>query len=357
MCLFYNIAIPQDIYHILQSIFNIIQCQYLWILVKIKYSAHSTAHVLWYCYIVIKFKDMNKQEDIIMNNVLYYIWLAEGLSAGNPKGAKIISDFGSAKEFFEMGHDEIKALPILTAAERDALVQSAPEDFQYVIDKCRQMNVRIVTIHDDEFPDKFRDIPAPPIALYVAGDISGLDEGFNIAVVGTRKASAYSLRTAGNLSYELAKAGAVIISGCAVGIDRMAHTGALQAKGRTVAFIGTGHDRDYPAGSMSFKREIVNAGGAVISEYPPESKVSGHNFPVRNRLMAAIASGVLVVEAPAKSGALITASIAEELGREVLCVPPADIYDARYDGVKPLIRGGATAVMAAGDVWDAFEIV
>ena len=291
-----------------------------------------------------------------MSDVLYSVWLAQGLSAGNPKAAKIISDFGSAKQFFELGIDEINALSVLTASEREALVQSAPDDFQYVLEKCRQMNVRIITIDDDDFPQKLREIPAPPTVLYVAGDISGLDESLNITVVGTRKASEYSLRVAGNLSYEIAKRGAVVVSGCAVGIDRMAHLGALEAKARTIAFIGTGHDRDYPAGSMSFKRDIANGGGAVISEYPPEAAVSGQNFPVRNRLMAGIASGVLVVEAAEKSGALITANLALDFGKEVFCIPPADIYNERYDGVKSLIRSGAVVVTAVDDVFDAFEI-
>ena len=290
-----------------------------------------------------------------MNNALYNIWLAEGLKAGSPKAAKIINDFGSAKQFFELGIDEIKAYPLLTSAEREALSQSAPEDFEAAAEKCRQLGVRIITIEDKDFPQKLKEIPAPPTVLYVAGDISGLDESLNITVVGTRRACEYSLRVAETLSYELAKQGAVIVSGCAVGIDHMAHSGALKAGAKTVAFIGTGHDMDYPAGSMRFKRDVVAAGGAVISEYPPESKVSGQNFPIRNRLMAAVSGGVLVVEAAEKSGALITASIALDFGREVFCVPPSDIFDKRFDGVKEFIRGGAIVVTDASDVLDSFE--
>lgn len=211
----------------------------------------------------------------------------------------------------------------------------------------------LITYVDDQYPAPLREISDPPPVLYVRGQLLPEDRRA-LAVVGTRKASRYGIDAAKDLSYKLAKQGITIISGLALGIDSAAHQGAIEAHGRTIAILGCGIDILYPSENRKLALNIIEH-GAVISEFPLGTKPLGANFPRRNRIVSGLSLGVLVAEAPESSGALITASLAAEQGREVFAVP-ANIYNRNGLGCNRLIQDGAKLVMSENDVLEEFDI-
>ena len=198
---------------------------------------------------------------------------------------------------------------------------------------------------------RLRNIFEPPCLLYVKGSLPTIDEEVAVAMVGTRRASPYGIETAEKLAYGLCRQGAVVISGAAAGVDSASHRGALRAGGRTIAVLGNGLDVVYPAENEWLYRDIA-ASGALISEYPPGTAAEAWHFPARNRIISALSLGTIVVEAPEKSGALITANTALEQGRDVFAVPgPIDAPLSR--GCNRLIADGAAALIT--DSWDVLR--
>jgi DNA processing protein len=207
---------------------------------------------------------------------------------------------------------------------------------------------------DPRFPPSLLDIPDPPIGLFVSGSIDAL-VGDAIAIVGSRRATALGLTIAEQLSRDVASEGLRVVSGLAHGIDAAAHRGALAARGVTVAVLGGGHARLYPARHASLAETIVSNAGSIVSEYPPDCPSYKEQFPERNRLVSGLARGVIVVEASVRSGSLITARCALEQGREVMAVPgPVGAPTSR--GCHRLIKQGAALVEDADDVLNAIGI-
>jgi len=219
--------------------------------------------------------------------------------------------------------------------------------------KAEKFGVEIVTPADDAYPRILRDTPGRPLALYVKGDASALSKP-SIALVGTRRATTYGLSVANRLAHDLAQAGWGVVSGLALGIDAEAHRGAIEAEGVTVGVLGSGLDRFYPEENRALAREMVEKGGAVASEFPFGRPPDRETFPIRNHVVAGLARGVVAVEAPVKSGTLITVSIAAELGRTVMAVP-ARIDSRMSAGCLKLIRDGAILVRNADDVLEAMS--
>ena len=180
--------------------------------------------------------------------------------------------------------------------------------------------MKIIKIEDKEYPEKLRNIYDPPKELYVMGDHSILNN-FGIGIVGTRKASKYGIQITKSLSYGLARKEINIISGLAKGIDTAAHQGTLLAKGKTIAVIAGGFDYIYPKENISLMWNIINSGGAIITEHKKDEKPEAKNFPKRNRIISGLSNGIIVTEAPEKSGSLITAELALEQGKEIFAVP------------------------------------
>ncbi|MCU0766344.1 MAG: DNA-processing protein DprA [Gammaproteobacteria bacterium] len=202
--------------------------------------------------------------------------------------------------------------------------------------------------HDDpRYPPLLADLPGRPVALFVEGD-PGVLSAAQVAVVGSRNPTDGGRRTARAVARELAAAGLCVTSGLASGIDGEAHDGALSAGGATVAVLGTGPDRVYPARHRDLARRVA-AGGALVSEFPPGTPPLPSNFPRRNRIVSGLSLGVVVVEASLKSGSLITARLAADQGREVFAVP-GSIHNPLARGCHALIREGATLAEGAGDV-------
>jgi DNA processing protein len=204
------------------------------------------------------------------------------------------------------------------------------------------------------YPALLAELHDPPARLYVRRESAAILEQPSVAVVGARSCSAYGAQVARALARELAAAGLVVVSGLARGIDGEAHRGALAGGGLTVAVLGCGIDRDYPRAHAELARRIA-ASGAVVSEYPPGVEPAPWQFPARNRIIAGLARATVVVEARHRSGALITADFALELGREVFAVP-GEITSGLSAGTNDLIRQGATPLLAAGDVLEGFGL-
>jgi DNA processing protein len=206
---------------------------------------------------------------------------------------------------------------------------------------------RLVLQGDPEYPALLRQIPLPPPFLLVRGTLAR-EDALSVAIVGSRRATAYGLRMAGRLGRDLAARGATVVSGLARGVDTAAHRGALAGGGRTVAVLGSGVDVVYPPENRDLAREIVRA-GAVVSQFPMGAPPLPHHFPLRNRVIAGLGLGAVVVEAAERSGALITARCAAEVGREVYAVP-GNASSVSSQGTNALIRDGARLVQTWEDV-------
>lgn len=214
---------------------------------------------------------------------------------------------------------------------------------------CRENGVDIITRYDECYPKKLSDIDCPPLVIYCIGDKELLSGERAFTIVGSRDATNYSIKVAERFAENIAAEGHTIISGSALGIDSAAHRGALTGGGKTIAVLGCGVFYDYPKGSGQLKADIVKS-GAVISEYPPiESPVKSY-FTFRNRIIAGLGNGVLVVQAGAKSGSINTANHAISQGKDVFVIPPADIYSDKYKGQSILIRDGAIPVFEPKDI-------
>lgn len=219
--------------------------------------------------------------------------------------------------------------------------------------------VSVTTLFDGNYPESLRELPDPPVVLYSRGSWTPADSERSIAVVGSRMATHYGRFCAKTISHDLAETGVTVISGLARGVDTEAHTGALDAGGRTIAVIGAGLNKLYPRENSGLARRIADGHGAVVSELPMDMPPSRTTFPMRNRIVSGWSRATLVVEAPARSGALITARMAGEQGRDVFCVPgPVNRHSS--DGCHALIRDGAILATSAADIlqdmkWQAPE--
>ncbi len=220
-------------------------------------------------------------------------------------------------------------------------------DVESIARWCHRNHVDIVCHDSETYPSMLSDLPDTPPILFVQGEIIA-DDNVAVAIVGTRHATTYGLKQAEHLAYSLARAGVTVVSGLARGIDAAAHEGAIAGGGRTIAVLGSGHGEIYPSEHQGLAKAVA-AHGALISEYPPYAKPRGGMFPQRNRIIAGLALATLVVEAPDRSGALITARIAMEQNRDVLALP-GPITSRASRGCNQLIRDGAKLIQNVDDI-------
>jgi len=282
-----------------------------------------------------------------MANLKYWLWLSALQGIRGATKLALLEQFQNPETVY-FAEDEVLALVEMQRQEWAALKDRSLDAAEKALADCRRLGLRILTISDAEYPERLKNIYDPPILLYVQGQLPPMDEEVAVAVVGTRHCTPYGIASAENLSYAVASQGALIVSGLAEGIDAAAHRGALRAGKVTVAVIGGGHDLPYPACNRYLYQDIVAGGGAILSEYPPGTEHKGSHFPVRNRIISGLSLGVLVVEAPKRSGALITAHAAMEQGRDVFAVPGP--IDSPYSaGTISLLRDGA---LIAAESWD-----
>ncbi len=280
----------------------------------------------------------------------YWIWLSQSFPYGSETPRNLLSVFKRPDKIYNATQEELEKLDFLTQKDIVSLNRTSLERAENILNDCNNKKIKVVCFDDEKYPKRLKNIYGAPMVIYVLGNIDGIDEQVAISVVGTRVASEYSMKTLKRLCDDLVKCDVLLISGCAVGIDSVAHKSAVDNKKRTIAVLGCGLDINYPVENRDLKVEILKNGGALISEYPPKTAVKGSNFPIRNRIISALSCGVLIGQAPYRSGSLITANYALEQGKDVFCIPPRDIYDKNYSGVSNLIRDGATSVFGAEDI-------
>ncbi|MEZ5626956.1 MAG: DNA-processing protein DprA [Rhodocyclaceae bacterium] len=275
-------------------------------------------------------------------------WLRLTLTPGigGERQRRLLRAFGLPGAIFQASHHAVaevvgdKAATQLRDHDPSALIATT-------LDWLAQPGNHLLTLADAAYPPRLLEIPDPPTLLYVKGDV-GLLNRPGLAIVGARSATPQGESNAAAFAGALAGSGLTIISGLALGIDAAAHGGALDAGGATLAVIGTGADRIYPARNQALARRIVEH-GAIVTEFPLGTPVAAHNFPRRNRIISGLAQGVLVVEAALNSGSLITARLASEQGREVFAIP-GSIHSPQSKGCHRLIRDGAKLVETAEDI-------
>jgi DNA processing protein len=221
------------------------------------------------------------------------------------------------------------------------------------MERLGRLGMEVVTLGDAAYPRLLAQIPAPPPVLYFQGTLIP-EDAVAVAIVGTRRSTAYGREVAGRIAGELAEAGVTIVSGLARGIDGVAHRAAVKAGGRTLAVLGSGVNVVYPAEHGNLAAEIAEH-GAVVSDYAPDTKPDAVNFPPRNRIISGLSLGVVVVEAPSRSGALITCDFAADQGREVFVVPGSVLSQASA-GCNRLLRDGATPVTCAADILEDLHL-
>jgi len=267
----------------------------------------------------------------------------------------LVSALGSATAIFEAGPQDLAAVPEVSRDVVQAIInQRHALDWRQEMSRAASQGVRIVTWVDEEYPEPLRAIHDPPLALYVRGTLRASDRQ-SIAVVGTRRPTHYGREIAAQLASQLARAGFTIVSGMAEGIDAAAHRAALKSNGRTLAVLGGGMNRLYPPSHAELS-EAIAAAGAVLSEFPMDRPPDRTTFPIRNRIVSGLSKGVVVVEAGLKSGAMITARMALEQGRQVFAVP-GRVDSSASQGCHALIREGAPLVTGAADILSEFEIL
>ena len=288
-----------------------------------------------------------------MTDTLFWVWMQQALGVGNHKVDQVLQKLGTPEALYRMSADELRRSGLFAPKEVAAIKATGLAAAKEIVRRAERLKCRLVTPDSPDFPVNLANIDCTPCVLYVLGDLSGLDEIPVLTVVGTRSSTPYGERCAGWLAEDLAAAGCVIVSGLAVGIDYAAHEGALAGGGRTIGLLGCGMDVDYPTKSNALKRRILDAGGALITEFPFGRRADRVNFNIRNRLLSGIASGVVVVQAPAKSGALNTANHANDQNRDVFAVP-GEVGDESMAGCNGLISKGAKLVQDAGSILEEY---
>lgn len=282
-----------------------------------------------------------------MKNSLKWIWLAEKCGYGSSEVLSLVEAFKSIEVIYGADFDAYADAGISERLAEDLCDKSLTRA-THILRTCQATAVRVLCYDDADFPTSLRSLKNPPAVLYCKGKLPDLNRELCISVVGTRKMSEYGMRAAYKIAYEVASAGAVVISGMALGIDGVSSAAAIAAGGKTVAVLGCGIDVVYPREHGRLK-ELIEKHGAVITEYPPSTEPMGAHFPVRNRIISGLGQGTVVIDAPLGSGALITAKNAIIQGRDIYAVP-SNIDSENSSGTNSLIRDGAQAVLCGNDI-------
>jgi DNA processing protein len=275
---------------------------------------------------------------------------------GPQKIKTLLAIFGTAKNIWQADFSALQKalggdiLPERIFLEKQRLDPSAEWE------KLEKAGIRVIDFASPQYPKLLKEIHNPPYLIYTRGELA-FDQLPAIAIVGSRKFSSYGEQLANTFARDLARAGFIIVSGLALGIDAISHTGALEARGKTIAVLGSGIDDEsiYPRANANLAQEIIATGGLIMSDYPPGTPPSRITFPARNRIIVGLSLGTLVVEAGEKSGALISARMALESNREVFAIP-GSIFSPVSIGTNNLIKSGAKMVTCVQDILEEFNL-
>ena len=284
---------------------------------------------------------------------IYWIWLALKLNNQNSVFQRLLDLFNNSPyEIYRADEKELKRAEYLSEFQRKSLLDKNIDEAVSIHNYCKWNRVGVLNYCDSLYPDSLKAMKNPPIILYYLGNLPNLNNRVCVSVVGTRKMTEYGMRSAYKLAYELASSGAVVVSGMALGIDSIAHVGAIAAHGTTIAVLGCGIDVIYPKQHRTLRKYICQY-GAVITAYHPSEPAYKNHFPERNAIISALSEGTLVVEAPKNSGALITADRAAEQSRTVYALP-GSIEEPMSEGPNFLIKNGAVAITEARDILEYY---
>lgn len=287
-----------------------------------------------------------------MSGLKYWLWLTtrQGLDAAGV--LTVLDYFVTPERAYYADREEYDQLPLAPKA-RSGLYSKELDSADRILGDCQRLSLRIMTLRDGDYPERLRQISAPPAVLYVQGKLFDFDEEAAIAVVGSRRPSQYGEMAAAKLGMELAAGGALVLSGIAEGLDTCALKGALKAGGPVVSVLGGGIDVPYPAVNR-YLYEDVAAAGALISEYPPGTEPKGFHFPRRNRILSGLALGVLAVECKLHSGTMSTVRHAMDQDRDIFAIPGA-IDAPMSEGTNWLIQQGAKLVTRGEDILEEYR--
>lgn len=296
---------------------------------------------------------MSKQAAPDIDERVFWMALNRVYGIGAVRFQALLDHFGTAQAAWEAPKTALRAAGLPERALMNLLQMRVSIDVYALWKQLLADEITLMTWNDDEYPRRLKEIDQPPPVLYVKGEITEKDE-WAVAIVGTRRYTDYGHQVAEELGAFLAHQGVTVVSGLARGIDALAHKAALDAGGRTIAVLGSGVDRIYPAENRQLA-ERMQEQGAVISNYAPGTSPEAKNFPPRNRLISGLSLATVVVEAANRSGALITARFANEQGREVFAVP-GKIYAPQSQGTNRLIREGAHPLTRIEDLVEALNL-
>ena len=283
--------------------------------------------------------------------LVHWIWLAHRHGVSDRMKAALLQHFSDPEDIFYA--DCFDGVEGLSESALESLMDKSLASSEEILEKCMRKDLRILTFQDAAYPRRLKNIPDPPVVLYYKGKLPDWDGIPVIGVVGTRRASAYGLTAAKRMGYQISKCGGIVVSGMASGIDGVAMKGALSADGTVVGVLGCGADVVYPLSNRGLFADTERY-GCILSEFPPETPPYKQNFPKRNRIISGLSCGVLVVEAPEKSGSLITARQALDQGRDVFVIP-GNIDVASFAGNFGLLRDGGVPVRSGWDILSEYE--
>ncbi len=282
--------------------------------------------------------------------LIHWLWLATRPDLSDRAKAALLEHFPDAEDLYFADPENFREL---SEEAQKSLQDKNLTQAQKILEECAQKDIHILAYRDAGYPMRLRNIPDPPVVLYYKGRLPDFDGMPLVGVVGTRKASAYGLTAAKRMGYQIASCGGIVVSGMAFGIDGLAMAGALTAGKPVIGVLGCGADIVYPASNKALFAD-TQKNGCILTEFPPGTPPNKWNFPKRNRIISGISCGVLVVEAPEKSGALITARQAADQGRDVFVVPGNIDVDS-CKGSNALLRDGAIAATCGWDVIGEYE--
>ena len=286
-------------------------------------------------------------------STLYYIWLTQGIGYCTTKVKYLYNLYPDIELLYKGGEQELRLCGIFTDNEISKLINTKLSVAEDILKRCNELNFKVYDISMPQYPQRLREIPDAPAVIYISGELPDFEEADTISIVGTRRATVYGIRTSMALGANLSKQGFIVVSGGALGIDCAAHRGVLQSKGKAVCVLGCGIDYPYLLENKELRNAVAST-GALVSEYPPACPAASHNFPQRNRIISALSDGVIVVEAPKKSGSMITVDFALKQGKDVFAV--MGNVDSPYStGSNQLIKDGAVPVTCWQDVYEYYR--
>lgn len=284
----------------------------------------------------------------------YWVAFNKVAGIGPARLTALLAVCGSIEAAWKASIQQLQAANLDKRSQENLLLARRQIDLAAEWQRIGRTGAHVLTWDDEHYPANLRETDAPPPVLYVRGELRPEDM-LAVAIVGTRRASAYGREVAHMAATELVHNNVTVISGLALGVDTVAHRAALEAGGRTIAVLGSGVDQVYPTQNRELADAII-ANGALVSEYPMGTRPEANNFPPRNRIISGLSRGVVIVEASQRSGALITAQFAAEQGREVFAVPGSILHPGSA-GCNELIRQGATPFLSVNDVLDQLNFV